>query len=194
MTHSVTAWDEAMARVAYFIAITPPAEHCARIQQALTEVGIVSPFTPHVTVKSQPGLADPATWLDAVEAVVAEAPSFEMALGGPKWFGSDIVYLSVDQTHVVHVHHRILGALATAGISEFFEYDGPGYIPHLTLAATFAGHTPEQLASIASNSAGWRSDPFQVEKVSVFRRADWDEPYAAWRNLPLQPRDPTRQP
>lgn len=181
----MSGWDESRARVAYFLAIELPPDHCAKINQLLNEAGIQQPFAPHVTVKSQPGLTDPPLWFSGVEATIESERPFMVTLGEPRWFGSEIVYLSVDQPLIVDLHKSILSSLRAAGVTDTFEYDGSGYVPHLTLAAAFAGHSPSQLAKVSEQFMGTTWDPFPVEAVAVYRRLEFSRPYEQWCAISL---------
>ena len=58
-----------------------------------------------------------------------------------------------------------------------FEYDGNGYVPHLTLGATFAGATAKQLLELEREAGAFIGGSFGVSAVFEFHRATPTDPY-----------------
>ncbi|MBO0885613.1 MAG: 2'-5' RNA ligase family protein [Mycobacterium sp.] len=179
----MTSWNEADARAATFLAITPPDEVCDALASLQRCCGLAADMAPHITVKAQPGLNEPERWLPAVTAGLTGHRPFEVTLGLPRWFGAGIVYLSVAGDAVPVLHRLILSCLNDAGIEECFEYEGAGYVPHLTLGALFAGARPEQLRLLAEKAATLSFPRFSVDRIWAFHRADEDSAYTPWHQL-----------
>lgn len=180
----MTSWCESNAESATFLAIRPPDPITDRIVALQGACG-ASTFYPHITVKAQPGLAEPDRWLPALQAGLARVSPFEVRLGPPTWFGSTIVYLSVRSAGIVELHHRILALLDRAGISERFEYDGEAFVAHLTLGADFAGADSRCLRSLATGAAELSFPSFVVDRVWAFHRSGDNQDYTPWRAFPF---------
>jgi 2'-5' RNA ligase len=123
----------------------------------------------HVTVKAQPNLEVPDLWRPAVRAALATAAPFDVALGPVRWFGDGIAFLAVGDS-MVALHRLLLDAVETIADGERFEYEGPDFVPHLTLGAEFAGDSPGQLQGIAARAAALCWETFTVTEVVEFRR------------------------
>jgi 2'-5' RNA ligase len=178
-------WIEESAESATFLAVVPPAALVDEIQSVQTSVGIDTSVAPHITVKAQPGLQAPDHWRPTITDAVAEFPVFPVALGPVGWFGDDILFLEVRSNELAELHLRVLEALEQIGVTERFEYDGEAFIPHLTLAAVFAGATRKQLVQLAE-AVGRRPWPtFNVDAVVEFHRASRAALYRPTRRLVL---------
>lgn len=178
-------WSEADAEQASFLAILPPTEVVVRVQDLQAAVGVDASTIPHITVKAQPGLEDPAKWRDAVAETVAKLVPITVDLPGVGWFGDGIVFLTVSDS-VRRVHRYVLAAVEDVNpTAARFEYDGPGYEPHLTLAATFAGARPNQLHDIAEAAAELVWPSFVAHEVVELRRTGRDRGYRPVRSYPM---------
>jgi 2'-5' RNA ligase len=166
----VVTWSEDQAEAASFLAVVPPDPIAAEIANLQRSVGVDTSVAPHVTVKSQPALADVERWRPSVEAAVRDVAAFDVTLGDVGWFGAGIVFLEVCGP-IVDLHNVVLEAVERVVDDERFEYDGDGYEPHLTLGAEFAGATAPQLRELARLFAG-RRFTFMVNSVLEFRRTE----------------------
>jgi 2'-5' RNA ligase len=138
-----------------------------------------------VTVKAQPGLDQPSFWLDHIANWSATYPPVAVRLGEPRFFGDEILYLSITGAAIDKLHRALLGCLDAIGVTERFEYEADAYVPHLTLSATWLGRCVEELAGIAEHArSSFRPTEFTARTLSVFRSLDGVH-YERWRELPL---------
>lgn len=174
-------WDEASAEAAAFLAIVPPAAVVQEIEALQAACGVRHDFVPHITVKAQPGLEGEG-WREAVRRAVIGG-SVRIELAGVGWFGDGIVFL---QAHgdLVALHSTILRTLEAIGVRERFEYEGPAFEPHLTLAARWLGATDDQLDAAAAAAAD-RRWAFEADELVEFARSRLVDGYAVARRYPL---------
>ena len=161
-------WSEERAEAASFLGVVPPASVAEEIVALQRAAGVEASVLPHVTVKAQPGLSDGNAWRPSVAAAVQRFEPFDLEVGGVRWFGHGIVYLATTG-RIDELHRRVLDAVEAVVDEGRFEYEGDDYVPHLTLAAEFAGATRPQLDEVASRFAE-RRYTFRVESVIEFWR------------------------
>lgn len=116
---------------AFLLGVLPPAELAARIEAFRRRLALWESL-PHITVKARSGLDADLRWTDPARTVVAASPPLTLTLSGPQAFrNGSAVYLAVLSPEVIALHLRLLAALKP---SSRFGYEGPGMVPHLTLA------------------------------------------------------------
>jgi 2'-5' RNA ligase len=169
---------------AYFIGLVPDGDLHERLT-AFIERHAEPAAEPHVTVKAQTGLEDTSVWFAHLRRWASTYPAVEVPLEEPRFFGDEILYLSVGGETVHELHEALLAALAAVGITERFEYEGDAFVPHLTLSATWLGRCAEELAGLAEE-ARVRFPPttFRARSLSVFRSLD-GVTYERFESLPL---------
>ncbi|MBU9723209.1 MULTISPECIES: 2'-5' RNA ligase family protein [Bacillaceae] len=131
----------------YFIGIVPPKEVLIRIEQFQRRWVSELKVEPHITLKAQGGLTPDKFWISKVKEVCGNFKSFQVSLGEPSFFGDNILYLSINDSRLLHdLHHKIVQTIAPSGnlIKQYFEMEA--YVPHLTIGkAMQGGLTPTSL-------------------------------------------------
>ncbi|MCA1054066.1 2'-5' RNA ligase family protein [Rossellomorea aquimaris] len=117
----------------YFIGIVPPQRELDHIEQFQSRWIPRSGVEPHITLKAQGGLASDLAWLDKIKKVCSDFKPFRLSLDKPKYFGDNILYLSVNSADIHQLHQKIVQAVAPSedSIQQYFELDA--FVPHLTL-------------------------------------------------------------
>ncbi|ACQ71566.1 2'-5' RNA ligase family protein [Exiguobacterium sp. AT1b] len=124
-------------KVEYFIGIIIPKDYLIRIEKFqnkwIKQLGV----EPHITLKAQGGLTSDERWIEKVRTVCKHFKPFQVSLGKPKYFGDNILYLSVKSNDLVNLHQEMLQKLAPPKhiITQYFE--GDEYVPHLTLGTEY---------------------------------------------------------
>ena len=117
----------------YFIGIVPPEDYLRKIIQFqskwISQLGV----EPHITLKAQGGLIPDKKWLDQVQRVCENFEPFQISLGKPRYFGDNILYLSVDSNKLHQLHQKIVQEISPSEelIQQYFELNA--FVPHLTL-------------------------------------------------------------
>ncbi|MFF2752808.1 2'-5' RNA ligase family protein [Psychrobacillus sp. NPDC058041] len=120
-------------KVEYFIGIVPPKEYLERIEHFqsrwINHLGV----EPHITLKAQGGLTPDKKWIDKVQKVCENFKPFQVSLDKPKYFGDNILYLSVNSNNLHELHQKIVQEISPSEdlIKQYFELDT--FVPHLTL-------------------------------------------------------------
>lgn len=112
----------------FFIGITPPPELTARMLawQAKLE-HLITP--PHVTLLA-PAALPQQHWQSVAAAVAKRHASAPMTLGGVDFFGSRVIFLSVDAPALRDIHRDLVNELGQSP----GDFSLENYYPHLTLA------------------------------------------------------------
>lgn len=119
--------------VEYFIGIVPPKEYLERIEHFqskwINHLGVEA----HITLKAQGGLTPDEKWIDKVQKVCEKFKPFQVSLEKPKYFGDNILYLSVNSNNLHKLHQKIVQAISPSEdlLKQYFELDA--FVPHLTL-------------------------------------------------------------
>jgi 2'-5' RNA ligase len=120
-------------KVEYFIGIVPPEDFLERIEHFqsrwINKLGV----EPHITLKAQGGLTPDKKWIDKVQKVCENSKPFQVSLDKPKFFGDNILYLSVNSKNLHELHQKIVQEISPSEdlIKQYFELDA--FVPHLTL-------------------------------------------------------------
>jgi 2'-5' RNA ligase len=119
--------------VEYFIGIVPPGNYVERIEQFQRKWMSRSGVEPHITLKAQGGLTPDRKWIDKVQMACGNITPFQLSLGKPKYFGDNILYLSVNSNELHLLHQKIVKEISPSDelINKYFELDD--FVPHLTL-------------------------------------------------------------
>lgn len=106
-------------------------------RQAFFDPGFGSRLYPHVTVRAMRGVKDAEGFTQAVATVCALTPPFTLSLRGLGRFESpdnNVIYLAVVKNPALQRFHEALRvALNPFGTPFYPQYEGPGYVPHMTL-------------------------------------------------------------
>lgn len=175
----------------YFIGIVPPEQELNRLKDFRNQWPanrIDEMVEPHITLKAQGGLTADESWLDGVKQTAAEFPAFEIELGEPRFFGEDILYLSMESPEVEQLHRVLVETIGITPehIEQYFEMDH--FLAHMTLAKTAYGMSREELREMAA-AAPQQLAPnpaFAVESIRVYRKAASQDGYVKYVDLPLK--------
>lgn len=118
----------------YFIGIVPTEDYLTKIVQFQSKWVRQLGVEPHITLKAQGGLTPDKKWIDKVQRVCENNKPFQVTLGKPRYFGDNILYLSVNSNELHQLHHKIVQVISPSEelIKQYFELDA--FVPHLTLA------------------------------------------------------------
>jgi 2'-5' RNA ligase len=171
----------------YGLVVVPPAELAARICEFQKSQLRVAPLAaPHITVKAQGGLGGDEAWLNDVRAVVARFPAFRTGIAGVGMFGGEFLHLRAEPHEaLLRLHAALLKAVnpAPALIERYFE--GPAYVPHLTLAGPGLSSHEMDVVKAAAEQRFAKQETFDVNFVRVLRQAKDGELYLDYLDLPL---------
>lgn len=120
-------------KVEYFIGIVPPEEYLERIVHFQSNWIKHSNVEPHITLKAQGGLTPDKKWIGKVQKVCDTIKPFQVSLDQPNFFGDNILYLSVNSSHLHKLHQEIVHEISPSEdlIKQYFELDA--FVPHITL-------------------------------------------------------------
>jgi 2'-5' RNA ligase len=168
----------------FFIGIVPPEEYKEKLQR----IKKAGHSEPHITVKAQSGLTDDLGWLEAVREVCRGFPAFKMQLEEPKYFGEQVLYLSVDSAEVFQLHRKLVEAVGvTPELGQRF-YELDFYTPHLTLGQRSYGYTLKELQEIESTANDFLQPfpAFEVTYVRIYRKEHRGGHYEKFIDLTLE--------
>ena len=95
-------------KVEYFIGIVPPEEYLLRIKQFQSRWIHKLGVEPHITLKAQGGLNSDKKWIDKVQRVCDNFKPFQVSINRPKYFGDNILYLSINSSNLHDLHQKIV--------------------------------------------------------------------------------------
>lgn len=161
----------------YFLAVTPPPHLLNRIEAFRARWGHPHHnVEPHVTVK--PPFQWPSDdFLAPVQSACAGLQPFEVRLGAPARFGDAVLYLTVAAPALKPLHLAIIQALHPFVPADPRNHEGETYTPHLTLAVTRFGISPEGLDRMEAEVRQELADlpPFTVGAVRCYHRVGKDD-------------------
>lgn len=175
----------------YFIGIVPPENELKKLKEFRNQWPanrIDDLVEPHITLKAQGGLSADESWLGNVKEAAAEFPAFPIQLGEPRFFGEDILYLSMDSPELQDLHEKLVKAAGATPeqVEQYFELDH--FVAHLTLAKRVYGLTREDLKEMAA-AAREELTPypaFMVESIRVYRKSEGQQRYAKYMDVLLK--------
>ncbi|WP_167555375.1 2'-5' RNA ligase family protein [Gottfriedia acidiceleris] len=172
----------------YYIGIVPPDDLKKKIvnfQQQWENNRLVEGVEPHITVKAQGGLTPDMKWLEGVKTECENFLPFEVTISNPKFFGEDILFLSVDSDELTKLHERLVESVSPSKelIKTYFELDE--YFPHLTLGQTHFGLTNLELNDMAKKAIKELipASTFKVEFIRVYKSTEIG--YLKFIDIPL---------
>lgn len=158
----------------YFIGIINPIEYQQRIvefQKRWVNNPLPGMVEPHVTLKAQGGLTEDLSWVDSVKDICSRFPCYQLTISEPRFFGKDILYLSVESPELFELHKQLVNAVSPSSelIKQYFELND--FTGHLTLAKTYYGLTESELQDmkIEAESALSPFPTFEVKFVRIYR-------------------------
>ncbi|MEH7351580.1 2'-5' RNA ligase family protein [Gottfriedia acidiceleris] len=174
----------------YFIGIVPPDDlkgKIMRFQQQWKNNRIVDGVEPHITVKAQGGITPDMAWLEKIKKICESFLPFEVNIKNPKFFGEDILYLSVESDELIKLHEILVETISPSKelIKAYFELDE--YIPHLTLGQTHFGLTNLELNDMAIKAKEelTPTETFKVEFIRVYESTETGN-YLKLIDIPLK--------
>lgn len=170
----------------YFIAVVPPKELAARIT-AIQALWGQSALPPHITVKAPNSLPDSEWWLPEVEALCKRVSPIPIVLNGLGQFSSTVLYWRVISPSLVTLHHALLSILNPPPAERSVYFEGPDYVPHLTLL-----HAGQNLDGIVLDNAraqaaslGNQPTEFVASQLRIFKATGAHQVYQAYRDFSL---------
>lgn len=175
----------------YFIGIVPPEDQLNKLKEFRNRWPanrIDEIVEPHITLKAQGGLNEDENWLAAVRRAAGDFPAFQIQLGEPRFFGEDVLYLSMDSPELEQLHRVLVHAVGTLPeqIEQYFEMDQ--FVAHLTLAKTAYGLSRSDLKEMKrmANEQLKPSFAFKVHSVRVYRKSALQQKYEKYMDIPLK--------
>jgi 2'-5' RNA ligase len=172
--------------VKYFLAITPPPPLSQRI------VDFHSPWgqaknPPHITLKAPNSLASPAIWLTRVTALCGQTNPFEVTLAGVEQFGRTVLYLRAYAPELVTLHHQLLAITQSTPAEQVCYFEGPAFLPHLTLAHAESGLSEDTIAHLAQLATAEWTKPvrFMAQTLDIYCSHQEHGGYQLQTTLPL---------
>jgi 2'-5' RNA ligase len=161
----------------YFIGIVPPSDYKEKIinfQKNWESNGVINVVEPHITLKAQGGLTPDKRWLDDLETLCRDFPSFRITLTEPKFFGDYVVYLSMQSQELIQLHNKIVKLINPSDdlIKKYFELED--FVPHLTLGTTYFGMTSNELneMEIEAQRLLMPYPTFDVNQIRVYQEIE----------------------
>ena len=180
-------------KVEYFIGIVPPEEYLKRIKQFqrkwMNKLGV----EPHITLKAQGGLTTDKKWIDKVQRVCDNLKPFQVLIDKPKYFGDNILYLSINSSNLHDLHQKIVQEISPSEylIKKYFELNA--FVPHLTLGKEYFDGSistglskkevkeMEQLANIELTPY----PNFEVKFIRIYELNIEEQRYEKYLDVPL---------
>ncbi|WP_088068709.1 2'-5' RNA ligase family protein [Gottfriedia luciferensis] len=174
----------------YFIGVVPPThiiKSLLNFQRQWTNNQLIEVVEPHITIKAQGGLTSDNKWLKEVERVCASLLPFEINLRCPKFFGEDVLFLSVESTELNNLHKMLVEAVSPSKelIKTYFELND--YTPHLTIGQTNFGLTKIELKEMGKKAKEELTNfpTFSVDFVRVYQKSNTGK-YLKYLDIPLK--------
>ncbi|MBH0229091.1 2'-5' RNA ligase family protein [Halobacillus yeomjeoni] len=173
----------------YFIGIVPTQEYKGKVTEfrnSWKNNSISDVVEPHITLKAQGGLTADKKWLGKVKEVCLNTKPFDIKIDKTRFFGEDILYLSLSSKQLSILHYNIVSAVAPPKelIEKYFELDN--FIPHMTLGKTTYGLSKQELRDMA-RLAEKEISPYPTINVDFVRIYQEIEPnkYVKFEDVPL---------
>ncbi|MEI5907801.1 2'-5' RNA ligase family protein [Bacillus spongiae] len=180
-------------KVAYFIGIVPPEEYIERIEYFQRKWNTLLSVEPHITIKAQGGLTPDKKWIDKVKKVGENFKPFQVSLDKPKYFGDNILYLSVHSTNLYKLHQYLVREISPSedSIQQYFELDD--FVPHLTLGIKQSiGNTSARLSNeVLTEMEQWAHKEltpypnFEVNFIRIYELNIEEQRYEKYLDIPL---------
>lgn len=172
----------------FFIGILPPLHITNEISSFRQRWSYQEISPPHITIKAQGGLTEEKSWLSKIERVCHDFPAFNLKLGSPATFGSNVLFSNVLSNEIVSLHLLLIDAIKPTLEEQETYFEATDFIPHLTLAKKAgipANNDFLQMKQDAHENLGG-FEPFKVHSVHLFCLNE-NEVYKPVLELPLRP-------
>ncbi|MER2260991.1 MAG: 2'-5' RNA ligase family protein [Psychrobacillus sp.] len=180
-------------KVEYFIGIVPPEEYLKRITQFQRKWMNKLCVEPHITLKAQGGLTLDKKWIDKVQRICDNYKPFRVSIDKPKYFGDNILYLSINSSNLHDLHQKIVQEISPSEylIKKYFELNA--FVPHLTLGKeyfdgnTFAGLSKKEVKEMEQlvNKELTPYPDFEVRFIRVYELNTKERRYEKYLDIPL---------
>ncbi len=119
--------------MSFFIGILPPLSVTNEINIFRKKWNYTGNSIPHIKVKAQSGLTDSLAWIPKIKTICHTFPAFDLKLGPPAAFGSNILFTSVLSKELITLHLLLVDAIKPTREEQKAYFEVTDYIPHLTL-------------------------------------------------------------
>lgn len=170
----------------YFLAITPPPPLSQRIVDFHRPWGQAK-NPPHITLKAPNSLTSSATWLTQVTALCRQTKPFEVTLAGVEQFGRRVLYVRAYAPELLTLHHNLLTITQPPLAEQVRYFEGPNFLPHLTLAHAESGLSEATIAHLAQLAAAEWTKParFMAQTLDIYCSHQKHGGYRLQTALPL---------
>ncbi|MFQ3543174.1 2'-5' RNA ligase family protein [Halobacillus rhizosphaerae] len=174
--------------IEYFIGIVPPEDYLKRIVKFQNKWMEQIRVEPHVTLKAQGGLTLDKKWINKVRKVCQDFPPFSLALSQPRFFGVNILYLSVQSTLLYELHEKLVREISPSDqlIQTYFEL--VDFVPHLTLGKEGYGVSKQDLQdmklSVEKELTPYRA--FEVDFIRIYEKKREQHKYERLVDIDLE--------
>lgn len=174
-----------------FIGIVSPEAYKEKIrtfQRLWPENRLPDRIEPHITVKAPFDPPKTNRWLEEIQHVCQNTPSFFLSLGAPSFFGEGVVYLSVKSEELVRLHQEVIRVFTQSTGFRVSQSEGKAYTPHLTLGNIRHGLTAKEIREMGEQAANELAPypSFHVGFLKIYEKQDKMTPWRGMIDLPLQ--------
>lgn len=161
---------------AYGIVILPPPALRREIGELRRRHPLLqASVPPHITVKSPFLYRGTGAWIaEILERVCARHQPFPVALRGVGAFGTEVLYVKVEENPALRaLHQDLLDELTGYAETLNERYEGAHYVPHLTVADRLQ---PDDFAAARQVLNGWfPRSRWQADAIHLLRgKGRWD--------------------
>jgi 2'-5' RNA ligase len=170
----------------YFLAVVPPIALATQIELFRAEWGQVG-LPAHITAKAPNSLSATEEWLPKVKDFCQNSNPLSIRLDGIGQFAPAVVYWRVVAPALVAFHQSLLAIINPPLAEQAAFFEGPAYVPHLTLAHINNGLDAATLAIIHQRAVEQWTHPigFVAQTLRVFRASGPNQSYEVYLDLPL---------
>ena len=174
--------------MSFFIGILPPLSVTNEIDIFRKKWNYTGNSIPHIKVKAQSGLTDSERWIPKIKAICHTFPAFDLKLGPPAAFGSNILFTSVLSKEVITLHLLLVDAIKPTYDEQKSYFEVTDYIPHLTLAEKSDSLNESEFVEMKRDAFDslMNFDPFTVQSIHLFSLNN-SRSYTPVLELPLRP-------
>lgn len=170
----------------YFLAVMPPNQLAIQLDSFRAAWG--PPALPaHITVKAPNSLSARERWLPEVQAFCQRSTPLAIRLDGIGQFSCAVVYWRVVSSDVVALHQALLAIINPPLTERAAYFEGPAYVPHLTLAHINDLSDASTFATVYQRATKQWAHPidFVAHTLRIFRTSGPNKPYEVYLDLPL---------
>ena len=181
-----TAPHTSACHMKYFIAVVPPNKLAAQIAAMQATWG-QNALPPHITVKAPNSLPDSEWWLPEIKALCERSMPIPVSLDGIGQFASTVLYWRVTSPGLIALHQALLTILNPPPAERTAYFEGPAYVPHLTLLHGGQGLDAAAFESARTQVAILDSQPtkFMATQLIVFKAIEPHQSYQIYQDFTL---------